>query len=151
MGAALLTARAWRRRLRAPACRAQTRADRTCAWRCGPHGVLVCHDARARGRQEELDFNLVVFSPYRDLMVFLKDAGMLDAAECAWCAGRPCRSCSRRACAAGCEVLRRCQWPAAWHVHCGMDSSAAPSSAGLRSHTHTARRGCWCGERVLLL
>lgn len=39
--------------------------------------------------QEELDFNLVVFSPYQDLMVFLKDAGMLDIAECAWCASSP--------------------------------------------------------------
>ncbi|KAK9835001.1 hypothetical protein WJX81_003331 [Elliptochloris bilobata] len=33
---------------------------------------------------EELDFNLVVFSPYQDLMTFLKNAGMLDIAECAW-------------------------------------------------------------------
>ena len=39
--------------------------------------------------QEELDFNLVVFNPYQDLMVFLKDAGMLDIAECAWCASSP--------------------------------------------------------------
>jgi hypothetical protein len=65
--------------------------------RCGAHGgvygVHVCPEFRPRGRQEELDFNLVVFSPYRDLMVFLKDAGMLDAAECAWCVS--CRDSSR--------------------------------------------------------
>ena len=57
-------------------------------------------DAQARRReclQEELDFNLVVFNPYQDLMVFLKDAGMLDIAECAWCASSPFRQNCKRA------------------------------------------------------
>jgi hypothetical protein len=36
--------------------------------------------------QEVLDFNLVVFSPYKDLTTLLKDAQAAALAECAWCA-----------------------------------------------------------------
>lgn len=34
--------------------------------------------------QESLEFNLIVYSPYRDLVTFLKDAEVADVAECAW-------------------------------------------------------------------
>lgn len=34
--------------------------------------------------QESLDFNLIVYSPYRDLAIFLQDAQTTDLAECAW-------------------------------------------------------------------
>ncbi|KAK9909354.1 hypothetical protein WJX75_000933 [Coccomyxa subellipsoidea] len=33
---------------------------------------------------ESLEFNLIVYSPYRDLVIFLEDAQMTDLAECAW-------------------------------------------------------------------
>ena len=35
--------------------------------------------------QEELDFNLIIFSPYRDLTIFLKDAKIPEVDDCAWC------------------------------------------------------------------
>ena len=35
--------------------------------------------------QEELDYNLVVFSPYRDLLEYLKDERLSGLAEFAWC------------------------------------------------------------------
>ena len=34
--------------------------------------------------QEELDYNLVVFSPYRDLLGYLKDERLSGLAEFAW-------------------------------------------------------------------
>ena len=51
------------------------------------HSAIPASIATTRcpgGWQEVLDFNLVVFSPYRDLSTLLKDAQAPGLAECAW-------------------------------------------------------------------
>jgi hypothetical protein len=41
--------------------------------------IILCYSA-----QETLDFNLVVYSPYRDLAKYIADANATELAECAW-------------------------------------------------------------------
>ena len=47
--------------------------------------------------QEELDYNLVVFSPYRDLLVYLQDERLSGLAEFAWCGWHTCFPCISKA------------------------------------------------------
>ncbi|CAL8467696.1 g7234 [Coccomyxa elongata] len=52
------------------------------------HGLLLPDSAQLLDLEmavlESLEFNLIVYSPYRDLAIFLQDAQTSDLAECAW-------------------------------------------------------------------